>query len=705
MSQVDILRFVANVQQLFAPSIHEGQTFIAYLDEEDNSYTVQGDNLSFEGSGSLGGTIDKLQQNLDALQSVVNALQPVVDGLADSSEIYIVDDIVYGYDDSSLNPETLSVIKGRPLLTFGGYSFALTVDNHLASNWDSKVYLPQEITAGSLFAGFGDGKIHTINDPYDDSGITSKTLSDGVFIFNKADGYIYVYDADNHSFNRFERKQHFTVDYIIDYIGYELPSTFTANEAMFFQLNQEGIGGEISRGCKHESGDSFSFANIQSILSGEAEIYTVENYSYSDETIRAIYDLHDGDTIYCKSNSCSYTFVNNNGVKSFEALEQSGTGSSIAVVDDIIWGVYDASAQNPSFPINFKAMRGRPYLHVDNSNYSYPIFAVVNFFSSGELLGVSYIEEIDGAKSYAAFYDGKIYEAEYGSITSSKTLSNGDFIFCKADNSLYTYDAQNHKFIKEGKNHHYVVDLIINYVSATPTRDIPDNLPNSLSQEGALILHPVAQADNHFYELHPYYRYFNAFMDGWYFADVALDEGICFANILSGFNDEACIYKNTAVGGGDTAIRVIHELREGDTFYNNMDGCTYMLSTNGNSKSFLRISEPVIPPVQDILHIGADMPDSPSAEGDKYLSYAPDESNFSGYLFTAPSDSDWGYGTQINDGKFYASLDNHKLYSFNGWGGKVFMPVPIPVGVPFLNKADNCLYVFDGSAFVKTSNS
>ena len=704
MSQVDILRFVANVQQLFAPSIHEGQTFIAYLDEEDNSYLVQGDNLSFEGSGTLGGSIDKLQQNLDALQSVVNALQPVVDGLANNSEIYIVDDIVYSYCDSSFNPQNLADLKGRPFLTFDGYSFALTVDNHLASDWDSKVQLSQEITAGSIFAGFGDGKIHTVNDPYNENGITSKTLSDGVFIFNKADGYIYVFDADNHSFNRFERKQHFTVDYIIDYVGYELPSTFSANEAMFFQLNQEGIGGEISRGCKHESGDSFSFANIQSILSGEAEIYTVENYSYSDETIRAIYDLHDGDTIFCKSNSCSYTFVNNNGVKSFEALEQNGSGSSIAVVDDIIWGVYDASAQNPSFPINLKAMRGRPYLHIYDYDYIYTVWAVVNFFSSNQLLSVSFVDDIYDAKSYAAFYDGKIYEAADMKITSSKTLSNGDFIFCKADNSLYTYDAQNHKFIKEGKNHHYVVDMIIDYVSATPTDQLPDNVPNSLSDDGALILHPVAQPDYSYYELTPYYSYLNEDAGGMYYSTFNLNSGSLFANIFSGFNDEACIYEYKTTGG-DGIVRVIHELRESDTFYNKADGCTYTLSVNGNSKSFVRISEPIIPPVQDIVHIGSNMPDSPSAEGDKYLWYAPDESNFSGYLFTAPSDSDWGYATQITHGEFYASLDDHKLYSFNGWGGKVFMPVPIPVGVPFLNKADNCLYVFDGSAFVKTSNS
>lgn len=693
MSQVDILRFVANVQQLFAPSIHEGQTFIAYLDEEDNSYLIQGDNLSFEGSGTLGGSIDKLQQNLDALQATINELSEN----SSSSAITIVDDIVYAYDDSSLNPPILTALKGRPVLAYRDYGFFLVASNYLAnSNWDNNIQLSDMLSEGNVYAGFGDGKIHTITYSHDEDsyGITSAPISNGDFIFNKADGNIYVFDAVNHAFVRSGGKQHYIVDYIVDYVGYELPATFNARKALFLQLKQDYAECSLLKGDNYYDAYDFSFANIRSILSNEAEIYVVGN-----SAVKTIHDLQHGDTIYCKSNDCSYTFLNNNGTKSLEAQASGNSGNSVTFVDGIIWGVYDATEQNPSFPAYLKAMRGWPYLHF----YDYHlVLAVVNFFSSGQLITGNEIEDVCGdntnnTKLYAAFYDGQIYTAGYEGVISSTPLNNGDFIFNKADNSLYTYDAQNRKFVQEG-NRHYVVDLIIDYVNTTTTGHVLDDLPDG-SEEGVLIL----KAYDSYWRVS--YCYFNAFMDGWYSADVALDEGICFANILSGFNDEACIYKNTAVGGGDTAIRVIHELREGDTFYNNMDGCTYMLSTNGNSKSFLRISEPVIPPVQDILHIGADMPDSPSAEGDKYLSYAPDESNFSGYLFTAPSDSDWGYGTQINDGKFYASLDNHKLYSFNGWGGKVFMPVTIPTGVPFLNKADNCLYVYDGSDFIKVGGN
>ena len=648
----------------------------------------------------MSGSVEKLQQNLDALQTAIDTLQPIVDELSENSAIAIVDDIVYGHcaspfysENPSFTPQNLADLKGRPFLTFNGYSVELRVDNRLASDGYSQVQIVEYVAEGNVYAGFGDGKIHTITySSYEESyGITSKALSNGDFIFNKADGNLYVYDANNHAFVGLGTKQHYVVDYIIDYVGYELPTTSSNPMALFLKISQDYNGCSLFQNNVYDNSyDDFSFANIQSILSNQPEIYAVEN---DRNSVRAIHDLLNGDTIYCKSNNCSYTFVNNNGVKSFQAITE---GSYTTVVNDIIWGVYNESVQNPSYPVNLKAMRGRPYLYIDTSYYSYPVLSVVNFFSSGQLLARSDIGELESAASYAAFYDGKIYVIDDKGIISSKPLSNGDFIFNKADNSLYTYDAQNHKFVQEG-NHHYVVDLIIDYVNATTTDSKFDNLPNG-AEEGVLILKAYS---GYWAEI---YCYFNEGEDVWFSADVGLNEETYFANIRSGLNDEACIYEYIAVGGGNTVIKVIHELREGDTFYNKADGCNYMLSVNGNSKSFVRTSEPVIPPVQDILHIGSKLPTQYTAD-DKYMLYQPDETNFSGYLFTALSDSDWGYGTKIDDGKFYASLDNHKLYSFNGWGGKVFMPVTIPTGVPFLNKADNCLYVFDGSTFVKTNNS
>ena len=690
MAKVDITRFVANVQQLFAPYIHEGQTFIAYIDEEDNSYLVKGDNLSFEASGSLGNQVEKLQQNLDALQVAINEMSETLP----TSAISIVDDIVYGYDDSSLHPQILTALKGRPILAYRDYGFFLINGNYLVnSNWDNSIQLSDVLPEGNIYAGFGDGKIHTITYSLDEDsfGLTSAPISNGDFIFNKADGNIYVFDADNHAFVRAGGKQHYIVDYIVDYVGYELPATFNARKALFLQVYQDYAECSLQKGDDYYDAYDFSFANIQSILSHEAEIYSVRN---SGSSINVIHDLQHGDTIYCNSNGCSYTFINNNGIKSLEAQTTANSGSSIAVVDDIIWGVYDEAEQNPSFPANLKTMRGRPYIHLNDYKY----LSVVNFFSSGQLITESYVEEIENAKTYAAFYDGQIYTVDSSGVTSSTPLNNGDFIFNKADNFLYTYDAQNHKFLQEG-NHHYVVDRIIDYVNATTGDDEFDNLPNG-SEQGALIL----KADS-YGNWSLYYCYLNAAYDGWFSASPSRDRKFCFANIRSGLNNEACIYSYSDNGSGDgydVIVRVIHELSEGDTFYNKADGCTYTLSVNGNSKSFVRISEPVIPPVQDIVHIGSRLPDSPS-EGDKYLEYAPEEINFSGYLFTAPSDSDWGYATRIQNGEFYASLDNHKLYSFNT--NKVFMPVSIPVGVPFLNKSDNCLYVFDGSQFVKSTNS
>ena len=369
----------------------------------------------------------------------------------------------------------------------------------------------------------------------------------------------------------------------------------------------------------------------------------------------------------------------------------SSSGSSIIAVDDIIWGVFDASNEYSSLPANLKAMRGRQYLNVNDTNYSLPTFLVVNFFSSGQLLTNSLIDEVTSTKVLAAFYDSKIYTVNAEGIISSVNLNDSDTFINKADNSLYVYDARNHKFIKTGGKRHYIVDMFIDYIGTKWPSNIPDG--------GMLILKPESQVDYDYFVWEGHYEYINSR----YYATFSLDNGTSFANISSELTDDACIYIYEE-GYDNSKIRVIHELYDGDSIYNKVDGCTYIFSANGNDKSFVRVSEPVIPPVCDILHIGNNMPDSPSAAGDKYLDYEPNDTNFSGWLFTAVSDSDWGYGTQIdNIDDFYASLDNHKIYSFGGWSAKPFMPITIPTGVPFLNKADNSLYVWDGSQFIKTS--
>ena len=74
MAQVDAFRFLANVALLFAPHIHDGQVFNAYIGE-DNSFTVQVDNIINSSGGNNSGStldiqqLDEFEQRLSSLQS------------------------------------------------------------------------------------------------------------------------------------------------------------------------------------------------------------------------------------------------------------------------------------------------------------------------------------------------------------------------------------------------------------------------------------------------------------------------------------------------------------------------------------------------------------------------------------------------------------------------------------------------------------
>ena len=52
MAQVDALRFLANLQKLFAPAILDGQEFTAYIDGDSNSLVIKTDNIVQASSGS-----------------------------------------------------------------------------------------------------------------------------------------------------------------------------------------------------------------------------------------------------------------------------------------------------------------------------------------------------------------------------------------------------------------------------------------------------------------------------------------------------------------------------------------------------------------------------------------------------------------------------------------------------------------------------
>ena len=700
--KVDIRRLVEYIPELFAPSIHDNQTFLAYLDADENSFTVQGDNLSTGGSGASSASVKRLEQSITTLQTTVDGIQSAMAEGAENPDasIVAVDDIVYGYYSTNgeiptITPSNVIQLKGRPFLTdMTDYvdSFVLAVDNYLnSSQLNADVTLSPYLDNGNAYAAFRDRKIYTITN----SRLSSVNLNNGDIIFNKADNALYVYDANNHKFIKASGKRHYVVDYLVDYIGQTLPNNLNSNEVVFFEINSS----DFYYSTLHNHGrdtdlsnlnDSCCFANIQSTLNDDASIYALVGY----QGIRVIHDIYDGDTVYNKADGCTYTFTVNGNNKSFVKTSSIISESSISVVDDIIWGVFDASDENSSLPANLKAMRGRQYLDVNDNNYSLPTFLVVNFFSSGQPLydGAVYCAEISGTKVLAAFYDGKIYTVDESGIMSSKNLNDGDAFLNKADNSLYVFDAQNHKFIRTGGNHHYTVDMFIDYIGSTWPSNIPDG--------GMLILKPESYSS--YVEWKGYYEY----VDSRYYANFSLNNATSFANISSELTDDACIYSYIPEGGSEAFIRVIHELYDGDTIYNKADGYTYTFSANGNNKSFVRISEPTIPPVCDILHVVTRLSQvTPSAAGDKCIWYEPEDNNYSGYLYTADSNLEWRGGTQIENNEFYASLDNHKIYSFRGWDNMPFMPVTIPAGVPFFNKADNSLYVFDGTQFIKITSS
>lgn len=72
MARVDASRFLSQVATLFAPNIQDGQVFLAFIDE-DNSFTVQTDNIIRSSGSSV--NIDVDQDELAELKAQANRLE------------------------------------------------------------------------------------------------------------------------------------------------------------------------------------------------------------------------------------------------------------------------------------------------------------------------------------------------------------------------------------------------------------------------------------------------------------------------------------------------------------------------------------------------------------------------------------------------------------------------------------------------------
>lgn len=372
--------------------------------------------------------------------------------------------------------------------------------------------------------------------------------------------------------------------------------------------------------------------------------------------------------------------------------DSQASGSSITIVDDIVYGYHNFDGDSPHLDFSNKAkLRARPFLYCSGSIY----LAAIEYDPS-ELIYISYGKDLAEDRIttvYAGFEDGKIHTVNEGydkddSIVSTP-LNNGDFIMNKADNCVYTYDAANHKFIRVGGNQHFVVDYILDYIGV--------NVPSSLAT-GKL----WAMQLDYAYGLVIFY--FDYQINSWPQNTIFPQQGVRIASIQNMFDNAAIYIVMNGEYTGSRGLRAIHDLYDGDTVYNKADGYTYTFSDDGTTKSFIRSSSPVIQPVLDILPFGFSPPDKPSAEGEKFLQFYPPES-WRTQLFTATSADSWNEGVEVQIGDRYVSLADHKIYTFvdahSHWANIDAFHCDAPVGVPFLNRADNCWYMFNGSDFVK----
>ena len=379
---------------------------------------------------------------------------------------------------------------------------------------------------------------------------------------------------------------------------------------------------------------------------------------------------------------------------SSDSSDSSSGNRPITIVDDIIYGCNDSS--HTLSPTTLNELRGRPFLI--NSGQEFYL-AVNNILSSGTLEDIySFILDdfLNSSAVYAGFADAKIHSitgsGQYNLQYSSTDILDGDFIFNKADNSLYCYDANNSRFIKLGGHHSYVVDVLVDYIG--------NSLPESLNSGDAFVFDTTYNGGGV-----PSLAYFLNGEKKFHFAP---STGFSFANINSILSDEPAIYSTQYDSTEEFSIvHVIHDLYDGDTIFNKADGCTYILSVSGDSKSFVRITSPVFSPVQDILHIGycyIDNIDTPSNNDDKCISWY----DYTVSYVTANGSGGWS-SHRMNSNQYgrYISLDDFKIYSFFAGGGSAtgFIQSDIPIGGTFLNKADNSLYIFDGTALIKVGGN
>ena len=141
----------------------------------------------------------------------------------------------------------------------------------------------------------------------------------------------------------------------------------------------------------------------------------------------------------------------------------------------------------------------------------------------------------------------------------------------------------------------------------------------------------------------------------------------------------------------------LHELDSGDYFFNKANDTLYLY----NGTDFVAVNscgDKIISPVLDIVGTGTSLPDT-AAVGDKFLL------THDATINEASSVNNWDTDEDTNAGDRYASSTDHKIYTSDGNGNVT--ATDIPDGGMFLNKLNNCIYVYDAksSAFRNTDTS
>ncbi len=160
--------------------------------------------------------------------------------------------------------------------------------------------------------------------------------------------------------------------------------------------------------------------------------------------------------------------------------------------------------------------------------------------------------------------------------------------------------------------------------------------------------------------------------------------------------------------GDDYTPNLIFTLPVGASFFNKADNFFYLFDgtdfLKASNNPAADLSELIVAPVQGVVDsVKRDYKDyvTPSTIGETYIyldAYSPDAT-----LFTAISSDTWDEGVILPIGGRYASQADSKIYVLkkDRYDYTVADQFNVPVNVPFFNQADNFIYAYDGTRFVK----